>query len=539
MSFSGTVDSDFMKLITFPENRKAQEVNYAATDFEEIKASLVSYINAVYPEDYSNFSESDLGIMLLELVAYMGTVLSFKADALANESYIRTVKNRNNLNKLLELIGVRLKGPSSASARGRFTFKDGAPTAEQVYQFSFDNINRTFTVESPEDGGLVSYTLYQLDSNDAIKDIQNATDSLVFDSAETDNAAAGVNPSSVYSNMAIVEGSYVVETGQFDSTEQIKSIVLTQSPVIEKSARVFVNSTIDSDAAATGTYLEVDKLFSASGATDKIFETSLDILGNTVLLFGDGILSQNPPQTATYTVTYRAGGGTRGNLLQDSLNVLLTDHRGNKWRLENTTPMTGGTNAETAAQAKRYAPYTFKTQDRLVTLEDYIAFCNRFISNNSAKGIATAVAREAFSSANIIDVYILEKATDIYFQKASPSFKKSLLEAIETKRMITDKVVINDGLIRTLDLVISLKLDREYKEIESEIKVTAAATVMQFFNVDNLQFGEEFVKVELERKLFQIPQIRFSTVENIGDRVVVDFNEIIQLNNFSFDIVYL
>ncbi|HAT64923.1 MAG TPA: hypothetical protein DCS66_10020, partial [Flavobacteriaceae bacterium] len=178
-------------------------------------------------------------------------------------------------------------------------------------------------------------------------------------------------------------------------------------------------------------------------------------------------------------------------------------------------------------------------QDRLVTLEDYIAFCNRFISNNSAKGIATAVAREAFSSANIIDVYILEKATDIYFQKASPSFKKSLLEAIETKRMITDKVVINDGLIRTLDLVISLKLDREYKEIESEIKVTAAATVMQFFNVDNLQFGEEFVKVELERKLFQIPQIRFSTVENIGDRVVVDFNEIIQLNNFSFDIVYL
>ena len=118
MSFSGTVESDFMKLITFPENRKAQEVNYAAVDFEEIKASLLSYINAVYPEDYSNFSESDLGIMLLELVAYMGTVLSFKADALANESYIRTVKNRNNLNKLLELIGVRLKGPSSASARG-------------------------------------------------------------------------------------------------------------------------------------------------------------------------------------------------------------------------------------------------------------------------------------------------------------------------------------------------------------------------------------------------------------------------------------
>ena len=51
MSFSGTVESDFMKLVKFPENRKSQLVNYAATDFEEIKVSLLAYVNSVYPED--------------------------------------------------------------------------------------------------------------------------------------------------------------------------------------------------------------------------------------------------------------------------------------------------------------------------------------------------------------------------------------------------------------------------------------------------------------------------------------------------------
>ena len=541
MSFSGTIESDFMKLIKFPEDRKAQLINYAATDFEEIKLSLLSYINAVYPEDFTNFSESDLGVMLLELVAYMGAVLSFKTDAVANESYLSTVKNRNNLNKLLELIGIRLKGPASASARGRLTFNSPtAPTDVQVAEFTFGGNNRTFSVESPEDGGTVSYTLYKLDSNDTIKDIENANDSLVFYGADdSDNGIGAGGLSSIYSGMAIVEGAYTIETGRFDATEQVKTITLAQNPVIERSVRVFVNSTIEADAAATGAYLEVDNLFSASASTGKLFQVSLDIEGNTTLLFGDGTLSQNPPQGALYTVSYRVGGGTRGNLTENSLNILLSDDAGLGWRLVNTTPMTGGANAETAAQVRRYAPYVFKTQDRLVTLEDYIAFCNRFISSSSAKGIATAVTREAFSSANIIDIYVLERATDFAFQKASPSFKESLLKDIDPKKMITDQAVVNDGLIRTLDLVISLKLDREYKEIEPEIKALASTAVLEFFNVDNLQFGEEFVKVELERKLFQIPQIRFSTVENTGDRVAVDFNEIIQLNNFSFDIVYL
>ena len=391
---------------------------------------------------------------------------------------------------------------------------------------------------SPEDGAPVSYSLYRLDSTDNITDIENINDSIVFTSEDTDNGGAG-GASSIYSNIALVEGALAAETGQFNEYETVKTIPLIESPLIEKSARVFITSPNPQDSAATGVYTEVTKLFNASGPTDKIFEVAYDDNFAGTLIFGDGVLGQSPPVNASYIVTYRVGGGTRGNIDKEVINIIATDASGNAWRLENITPFTGGTNAESMAQARRYAPYTFKMQDRLVTLEDYQAFTNSFISSTGAKGKSIAIVRQAFSSANIIDIYMLEKATELQLQKSSPTFKKDLLTAIDQKKMLTDQVVVNDGVVRTLDLVMTLTLEREFKDLEVEIKRNASLAVLSFFSIDNTEFGQSFQKVELERKLFQIPEVRFAVVENIPRSVSVDFNEIIQLNNFSFDIIYL
>jgi len=131
MSFSGTADSDFMKLSQIPEVRKSDYINFAATDFDSIKDSLLQYINAVYPEDYNNFYSSELGIMLVELISYMGAVTSFKADALANECFIGTVKTRDNLrNLLLTNHGERL---------GQYDF--GANLTELTFELGTDKFD--------------------------------------------------------------------------------------------------------------------------------------------------------------------------------------------------------------------------------------------------------------------------------------------------------------------------------------------------------------------------------------------------------------
>ena len=97
MTFNNTAQSDFMKLFIFPDDKKETLINFASSDFISLRDSLVDYIKAVYPLEYDYFVESDLGMMLIELVAYMGAVMSLKADLLANENYLLTARDRNSI----------------------------------------------------------------------------------------------------------------------------------------------------------------------------------------------------------------------------------------------------------------------------------------------------------------------------------------------------------------------------------------------------------------------------------------------------------
>ena len=153
-----TASSDFQKLIQQGADFKNKDslINYAATDFASLRDSLFSYMKAVYPEDYQNFSESDFGVMFAELVSYMGAVLSFKADALANENFLPTARSRKNVRKLLELIGIRMKGPTSAGGNARISLDTASTDVDPVVEAA----SRIVTLSSPQDGGQVTYTLY-------------------------------------------------------------------------------------------------------------------------------------------------------------------------------------------------------------------------------------------------------------------------------------------------------------------------------------------------------------------------------------------
>jgi hypothetical protein len=535
MSFSGTTSTDFMKLAVIPEGKKQEFIDYAGNDFYALKNQLLEYIKAVYPLDYQNFSESDLGVMLVEVVSYMGAAMSLKGDMLANENYIRTVKNRDNLKKLLELIGVDMKGPLGAAASARLTAQGSTITAAD-FPITYTAGNRVFSIPSKEDGAPVNYTLYKL-VNNTIQDLQGIAASFQLNGDEADNAA-----SSVFSNVAMLEGQLSVQTGSFDSLEGNKRISLTDSPIIDGSVQVFIN-TNNSDDPAYGAYNQVERLFAASGATDKVFQVAYDTNYAATVIFGDNILGISPPAGAEFTVAYRIGGGSRGNINPNIINVTTpgTSTAGGNpvisFVTENISAATGGSEAETSRHAKKYAPYTFKRQERVVTLEDFISIGNTFRSKQGTVGKTTAAVRDAFSSANVIDMYVLEKASDLVLQKASSVFKQQLLEEIEPKKMLTDEVVIVDGLIRTLDLVVTVRIDRELQNTQSQIEQQVANVILDYFNIDNTDFGKNFVASELNRNIFRLPSVRYSTVDNLPEVTPVDFHEIIQLNNFTINTV--
>lgn len=522
MSFSGTVASDFMKLSEIPISKRPTLINFAATDFLSIRNSLIDYAKAVYPLEYQYFTESDLGMMFIELVAYMGSVMSMKADMLANENFFSTATQRGSIIKLLQLIGVTLRGPLSSAADAQLNFGKSIPMTGDTIILP---AQRTIETTSPEDGGSLTFTLYKVVNG--LVDTANTTGQITLNVAE----AEGENLD-VYNNLVIQEGALVSDSGAFAATESVKTIKLSQGPVIDGSVEVFVTAPTSN---ANGAYSEVANTFFASGSSDRIFEVVYDENFQGTIVFGNGSVGISPDDTASYFVTYRVGGGTRGNIIKDAINLSVNSDKG-IGTLTNTSVGTGGSNAETVEHAKKYAPLTFRRQDRLVTLEDYSTFANTFISSFGTVGKATAATRKAYASANIIDIYILENASDFQLQRATTNFKTQLLTAMDKKKMATDDVVIVDGLIRTLDLVTTIRIDREERTNQQQIINQVRGEILNFMNVDNTDFGKTLVVADLNRSIFEVPQVRFSTIDNILDDVHVDFNEIIQLNNLTINV---
>ncbi len=524
MNFSETISSDFMKLANIPVSKRPSQINFAATDFVSLRNSLIDYAKVVYPDDYKYFVESDLGMLFIELTAYMGAVMSMKADMLANENFLATAQQRSSIKKLLELIGVRMKGPLSSAADAKITFdtavvNDGLTPAE-----------RTITVTSPEDGGNLTFTIYKVVNG--LVDTMTSTGNITLRQVESDDGAG-----KVYTNLAIQEGALVDERGEFAATEGVKTIKLSQGPVVEGSIGVFVTSP---NPENTGAYTEVPNVYYASGSSDKIFEVIYDEQYNATVVFGDGSVGVSPEDTASFRVEYRVGGGTRGNLERDTINASVTTaFLSTPGTITNTSKATGGANAETVEHAKKYAPLTFRRQDRLVTLEDYSVFANTFISNFGTVGKATAATRKAYASANVVDIYVLEKASDLQLQRATTNFKTQLLDGINKKKMATDDIAIVDGLIRTLDLAVSIKIDREEEENQTTIQNKVRDKIITYMSADNRDFGEDLNISELNRQIFEVDEVRFSSVDNLDQNVTIDFNEIVQLNNLSINVILL
>ena len=528
--FINEVSSDFMKFIPTDDRNKENLIDFAATDFLSIRSSLIKYIKATYPLDYHNFIESDLGLMLMELVSYMGSVLSLKADMLANESFLKTARNRNNIKKLLELVGISMKGPIAAAANAKLTLDVAVPVG--IDEFLIAPENRVVAVASPEDGGPLNYTLYKIFGGKVVDVGQEGSLTLNVNESELNNFG---DPSKVvWTNLVLLEGALTVHTGSFSDIGD-RRISLAETSIIEGSVQVLVDAPNNPDAS--GVYSQVTNIYMASGNDDKIFQVVYDDDLAATIIFGDDSTGVLPPVGATYTVLYRTGGGTRGNISTGFINTLVSTDTVGGGTVENTSMGTGGSDAESAEHAKKYGPLFFKRQDRIVSLEDFESFVNSFVGPVGSVGKGKAVLRKAFSSANNVDIYLLEKASNMQLQRATVAFKAALLEAINDKKMLTDEVTIVDGLIRTLDLVVTIKFDKNLSLKEEEIKAKIASLLIANFDIDNREFGQGLFVSKTIKDLFTVDGVLYVNLDNITQDINIEFNEILQLNNFVINMV--
>ena len=518
--FDGTIESDFLKLGQVPDDRKSDLIDYNVNGFDQYRTALQNYLKSVYPLDYNNFAASDLGQMLVEMFAYMSSVIALRADMTANEMYIDTVKNEDNLKRLLQLIGVSMKGPTSSKATGLLTLPADVTFDTQVV---INKADRSVGVINQRSNVPLTYTITK-QQTDGTLDL--FTEDLSLESSDFNGQVA--------SGLFLVEGEFNSANGTFRGGVRTRqTFEITDGPVIEGSIGV------SSTEGPTGTqYNEITSLFLASGGTQTVFEKTYTGGFGCVLTFGDGVRGRLPTPGTSFVVTYRTGGGGNGNIARGTLNTTIKCFNNGvnpiDATLSNTTKGSGGTAAESVAHAKRYAPYFFRTQYRAVTGEDYNVLANSFVGTGGSTAKAMASLRTNGAAANVIDLFVLSKASDTQLERASVAMKKELLDYFQNYKMLTDDIVISDGVVRTLDLVATLFIDKSNKRFIESIQQKAADKLLEFFNVDNLGFGQKISMSDVNNFMLTVPEIRFFKVDNLPEDIFVNFNEIVQLNNFEF-----
>ena len=520
--FDGSIESDFLKLGQVPDDRKSNLIDYNLKGFDDYRVALQNYLKAVYPLDYNNFASSDLGQMMVEMFAYMGSVLTLRADMTANEMYVDTVKDENNLKRLLQLIGVSMKGPTASRANASLTLPSNIALS-MGGNVIISESQRRINIVNQRSGTPLTYTICQQQTNG---ELDLFTQDL---SIPNSDFTARVNDS-----LLLLEGSLQVKSGQFNAADSRQTITIQDGPIIEGSIGV---------SSSEGIYYnEISNLFVASGGGDPVFQKQYTDGFGAVLEFGDGVRGRLPNPGATYIVTYRQGGGVNGDIVRGNVNQNVTVRIGGitaNATITNTTKGTGGQAAETVEHAKRYAPYFFRTQYRAVTGEDYNALANSFVGNTGVTAKAMASLRKNGAAANVIDLFILSKASSNQLERASIAFKKEMLDYFKSYKMLTDEVVISDGVIRTLDIVATIFIDKSNRANADSIKAKAANKLVEYFNVDNMAFGQKLSIASVTNFMLEVPEIRFFNIDNLPADIFLNFNEIAQLNNFEFTIEFV
>jgi hypothetical protein len=98
-----------------PEPVQAPPIDYLAKDYASFRQALIDLIPTLLP-DWKERRAADLGIALVELLAYAGDHLSYFQDAVANEAYLETARQRESVRRHARLIDYRLHDGVSARA---------------------------------------------------------------------------------------------------------------------------------------------------------------------------------------------------------------------------------------------------------------------------------------------------------------------------------------------------------------------------------------------------------------------------------------
>ncbi len=98
-----------------PEQRDEPEINYLAKDYASFRQLILDRLALIMP-NWKERHVPDLGITLVEVLAYVGDHLSYYQDAVATEAYLDTARQRISVRRHARLVDYTLHDGSNARA---------------------------------------------------------------------------------------------------------------------------------------------------------------------------------------------------------------------------------------------------------------------------------------------------------------------------------------------------------------------------------------------------------------------------------------
>ncbi|WP_251096593.1 hypothetical protein [Streptomyces sp. Caat 7-52] len=258
-----------------------------------------------------------------------------------------------------------------------------------------------------------------------------------------------------------------------------------------------------------------DLLGSSRVASHLMVETESD--GVSVLRFGDGKTGRRPAPGTVFTARYRIGGGSRGNVVRDSLCRLLphpeaTDVSG----ITVTNPLTaaGGTDPQPTAEVRELAPQTLRSEQRAVTAAD-----NARIAVRNA-GVQGAVGRQRWTGS----WYAQEVALDPVAALAEdPAVPRLVARLLETRRMAGVDVELARAVPVPLQITLMCCVDSGFPQAQVERRLRDLLSARDladegrgFFHPDNLAFGRPVFLSDLVAVAMSVPGVALAQVTHFA-----------------------
>lgn len=351
--------------MTFISNSStnAPTFDYTSRDYASIYADLLNRIPNYLPE-WTSRSQTDFGLVLLQMFAYVGDILGYYEDRIAGEAFLQTATQPQSILNIAAMLDYQPTQTVGAVATLQITISNA--------------------VVGP----------YTIPMGTQFQTLASAITPPVIFETNTALTIAGAN-----SATPSVTGTVVATQGVTQTNEQVgtssgninQSFQLKYNPVIEGSLTVYVDLGTGPVAWTFAQHL-IDW-----GPSDHVYTTFVAPNNVTYIIFGDNVNGLVPPLGSPITATYRVGVGAKGNVGANTIVQPVTALIG-VVGITNPNAASGGSDPETLSSIAAHAPVALKSLNRAVTVDDLEALALQ------VPGVEWASAVEA--TYQLVNLYI-------------------------------------------------------------------------------------------------------------------------------------